>query len=97
MTNGPLPRRARAHPAHQHPNMNHYDYRKTPDNHRVSVSADRLRKWQAELQTINEIRQAIKSLSMPKIEKSKLLACTTHIGMLLQEVTGEIRQKLKVQ
>jgi hypothetical protein len=96
MAHGPLPNRACAYHTQHHLSMNRHDHRIIPDHFAVNISARRLRIWDAELQSINEYRQAIKSLSMPKVEKSKLLACTTQIGRMLENVTGEIRQKLKV-
>jgi hypothetical protein len=64
------------------------------DNRTVSMSAARLNKWKSQLESIEDVRNAIKSLSMSKSEKIKLLGLTTQLKSILGEVKQEMREKL---
>jgi hypothetical protein len=65
------------------------------DDYSVHISAGRLKKWQAQLDGIEDLRIAIKTLSMSKDERMKLYGLTTHMKNLLGDVKGEIREKLR--
>jgi hypothetical protein len=66
-----------------------------PDNHTVSMSAGRLKKWQAQLESIEDVRNAIKSLSMSRSEKMKLFGLTSQMKYILGDVKEEMREKLR--
>jgi hypothetical protein len=64
------------------------------DDRTISMSAARLNKWKAQLESIEDVRNAIKSLSMSKDEKIKLLGLTTQLKSIVGEVKQEMREKL---
>jgi hypothetical protein len=82
-----------APPRHQpyQPNAKHV----LKDTDTVYISAGRLRRWYAELQALENVRNAIKSLSMNDYEKTKLLALTTQVRLTLGSVKREMRDKLR--
>jgi hypothetical protein len=65
------------------------------DTGTVNISAGRLRRWYTELQALEKVRNAIKSLSVNDYEKTKLLALTTQVRVALGSVKGEMRNKLR--
>jgi hypothetical protein len=46
------------------------------------------------VQALEDIHNAIKSLSLKEQEKTKLFALTTQVRLTLGDVKGEIRKKL---
>jgi hypothetical protein len=65
------------------------------DTDTVHVSASRLLRWHNELQGLEQVRNAIKSLSMNDHEKTRLLSYTTQVKLTLRSVKGEMRDKLR--
>jgi hypothetical protein len=65
------------------------------DAQAVSVSAGRLRRWKAQLDNIEPLRDAIKSINMSSSEKTKLLALTTQLKGVVGVVRNDIREKLR--
>jgi len=54
-----------------------------------------LKRWRAELDALEDLRVAIKTLSMHQSEKVKLFALTTQVKSIVGSVKNEIREKLK--
>jgi hypothetical protein len=81
-------------PRHQQPPR----CQKVPrDDATVYISAGRLRKWHNQLEGLEDVRNAIKSLTMSRSEKTKLLALTTQIRLGLEDVKEEIKEKLRAR
>ncbi|EAT79155.2 hypothetical protein SNOG_13271 [Parastagonospora nodorum SN15] len=59
------------------------------------IALDRLMRWRSELDALEELRAAIKTLSMHQSEKVKLFALTTQVKNIVVSVQKEIREKLK--
>jgi hypothetical protein len=78
--------------------LGHASFARAPpraqDDRTISMSAARLNKWKAQLESIEDVRNAIKSLSMSKDEKIKLLGLTTQLKSIVGEVKQEMREKL---
>lgn len=92
----------RAHvsqPSRQHPPKAHQGRRYLSqfanDGQAVYISADRLRRWKAELDYIETLRDAIKSISMSHSEKVKLFAPMTQLKGIVGGVKDEIMEKLR--
>lgn len=85
-------------PRHHVPN-HHHGARHVPRvlqaSRTILISSDRLKRWRAELDALEELRAAIKTLSMYQSEKVKLFALTTQVKSIVGSVQNEIREKLK--
>jgi hypothetical protein len=59
------------------------------------TSANRLRKWHSLLESIEQVREAIKDMPMSSREKQKLYGLATQLKTILEDVKGELKSRLK--
>ena len=81
------------HPAHK-PTATEMLQRDRQDR-LIIVSATKLRKWQSRLESIAYVREAIKDLDMSSREKQKLYGLTTQLKTIMEDIKGEMKEKLR--
>ncbi|KAH3911611.1 hypothetical protein HBI56_163500 [Parastagonospora nodorum] len=90
-----MPQLHRHHVPNHHRHGARHQPRVPQASRTVLISSDRLMRWRSELDALEELRAAIKTLSMHQSEKVKLFALTTQVKNIVVSVQKEIREKLK--